>query len=112
MSVDRSTTSIRLYPLTHSYTQTAPMPTPILQPLYCRYDYVEKLDINQVLNQVDFDDSVDIDQQTETPCFWYCGVTGIMAAIEASKIANEICITHSPGHMLITDVKDNDEVLQ
>ncbi|CAF1178706.1 unnamed protein product [Rotaria sordida] len=82
------------------------------KPLYCGYDYMEKLGVNQDLNQVDFGDSVEIDQGTETPCFWYCGVTGIMAAIEASKIAQEICITHSPGHMLVTDVKDNDEVLQ
>ena len=78
-------------------------------PLYCGYDYANKLGVNEDLNQVDFGDSVEIDRQTETPCFWYCGVTGIMAAIAASKIDQEICITHSPGHMFVSDVRDDEE---
>ncbi|CAF4821516.1 unnamed protein product [Rotaria sp. Silwood1] len=81
------------------------------KPLYCGHNYVEKLGVNQDLNQVDFGDSVDIDRQTETPCFWYCGVTGIMAALEASKIEQGICITHSPGHMFVSDVRDDEEIL-
>jgi uncharacterized protein YcsI (UPF0317 family) len=80
------------------------------RPLYCGYDYAEKLGINEDLNQVDFGESVSIDRQTETPCFWYCGVTGIMAAIEASKIDRGICITHSPGHMFVSDIRDDEEI--
>ena len=36
--------------------------------------------------------------------FWACGVTPQNAIIEA-KIP--LCITHSPGHMLITDISEN-----
>jgi uncharacterized protein YcsI (UPF0317 family) len=80
------------------------------EPLYCGYDYVEHLGVHQDLNNVDFGDSVDVDRETETPCFWYCGVTGIMAAIEASKIEQGICIIYSPGHMFLSDVKDDEEI--
>lgn len=79
-------------------------------PLYCGYDYTETLGVNEDLNQVDFGDAVEIDQESEIPCFWYCGVTGIMAAIAASKIDQGICITHSPGHMFVSDIKDDEEI--
>ncbi|CAF2112410.1 unnamed protein product [Rotaria magnacalcarata] len=79
-------------------------------PLYCGYDYTEELGVNHDLNDVDFGDSIEMNRETETPCFWYCGVTGIMAAIEASKIDEGMCITHSPGHMFVSDVKDNEEL--
>ena len=36
--------------------------------------------------------------------FWACGVTPQNAIIEA-KIP--FCITHTPGHMLITDISEN-----
>jgi uncharacterized protein YcsI (UPF0317 family) len=37
----------------------------------------------------------------EVPVFWACGVTPQNALQEARP---EICITHAPGHMLITDI--------
>ncbi|MDX6751017.1 putative hydro-lyase [Geminicoccaceae bacterium 1502E] len=37
----------------------------------------------------------------EIPVFWACGVTP-QAAIERAR--PEICITHKPGHMLVTDL--------
>jgi uncharacterized protein YcsI (UPF0317 family) len=37
----------------------------------------------------------------EVPVFWACGVTP-QAAIERAK--PRLCITHAPGHMLVTDV--------
>ena len=77
------------------------------EPLYCGYDYAEELGINRDLNEVDFGDPIEINRETETPCFWYCGVTGIMAAIEASKIYQEMCMTHSPGHMFVSDIRDD-----
>ncbi len=40
------------------------------------------------------------------PVFWACGVTP-QAAIEQAKLP--LCITHKPGHMLITDVPENAE---
>ncbi len=39
----------------------------------------------------------------EVPVFWPCGVTP-QNVIMASK--PDFCITHSPGHMLITDIKN------
>ena len=37
----------------------------------------------------------------EIPVFWACGVTAQSAAMEAKP---EIMITHSPGHMFLTDI--------
>ncbi|MEX0957306.1 MAG: putative hydro-lyase [Rhizobiaceae bacterium] len=41
------------------------------------------------------------------PVFWACGVTP-QVALERARLP--ICITHKPGHMLITDVPDDAEV--
>jgi uncharacterized protein YcsI (UPF0317 family) len=43
----------------------------------------------------------------QVPMFWACGVTP-QVAIEASGAP--ICITHKPGHMLITDIPEDAEV--
>lgn len=42
------------------------------------------------------------------PVFWACGVTP-QAAIAAAR--PDLCITHKPGHMLITDIPDGVEAL-
>jgi uncharacterized protein YcsI (UPF0317 family) len=42
----------------------------------------------------------------QVPVFWACGVTP-QAAIEAA--APPLCITHKPGHMLITDIPEDAE---
>ena len=41
------------------------------------------------------------------PVFWACGVTP-QVALEAAKLP--LCITHKPGHMLITDVAEDAEI--
>ena len=41
------------------------------------------------------------------PVFWACGVTP-QVAIETAKLP--LCITHKPGHMLITDISENAEI--
>lgn len=43
----------------------------------------------------------------QVPVFWACGVTP-QVAIE--KAAIPLCITHKPGHMLITDIPEDAEV--
>lgn len=48
----------------------------------------------------DYGDAVEI-RPGEVPVFWACGVTP-QAAIAAARIP--FCITHAPGHMLVTDV--------
>lgn len=54
------------------------------------------------INSPDFGDSVEI-KQNEIPVFWACGVTPQAVAM---KVKPEIMITHAPGLMLITDVKN------
>lgn len=54
------------------------------------------------LENPDFGDAVTI-KEGEVPVFWPCGVTP-QAVIMDSK--PEFCITHAPGHMFLTDVKN------
>mgnify|MGYP001174061050 CR=1 FL=1 len=56
------------------------------------------------LAKPDFGDAVTI-RPGEVPVFWACGVTSIMAAISAKL---PMVITHSPGHMFVSDLKDED----
>ncbi len=53
------------------------------------------------ISNPDFGDTVTI-KDNEIPVFWACGVTPQMALQHAKPT---ICITHAPGHMLITDLK-------
>ena len=46
-------------------------------------------------------------ERGQVPVFWACGVTP-QVAIEAARLP--ICITHKPGHMLITDIAEDAEV--
>lgn len=50
----------------------------------------------------DFGDPVTI-REGETPVFWCCGVTPQSAVMTAKP---SIAISHAPGHMFITDVKN------
>ena len=54
------------------------------------------------LCEPDYGDAVTI-HDGEVPVFWACGVTP-MAALMAAK--PDLAITHEPGHMFVTDVRD------
>lgn len=56
------------------------------------------------INKPDFGDSVTI-KDGEVPVFWPCGVTPQSVIM---NVAPDLVITHSPGHMLITDIKNTD----
>ncbi len=56
----------------------------------------------QNLSQPDYGDFVTV-REGEVPVFWPCGVTP-QAVVMSSKPS--IAITHAPGHMFITDVKN------
>ena len=56
-------------------------------------------------NNPDFGDFFEPDSKNYSPVFWACGVTPQIVALK-SKIP--IMITHSPGHMFITDLRDDD----
>jgi uncharacterized protein YcsI (UPF0317 family) len=54
------------------------------------------------LSRPDFGSAVEVTDE-ELPVFWACGVTP-QAVIEAAKVP--FCITHYPGAMLITDMRN------
>ncbi len=56
------------------------------------------------LSRPDFGDPVTI-RQDEVPVFWACGVTSALAATSARL---PLVITHAPGHMFVSDLKDED----
>ncbi|MBI3408111.1 MAG: putative hydro-lyase [Planctomycetes bacterium] len=56
------------------------------------------------LGTPDFGDPVEI-QPGEIPVFWACGVTP-QAVVMAAR--PPLVITHKPGHMFVTDLKDTD----
>ncbi|WP_203362440.1 putative hydro-lyase [Bacillus sp. REN10] len=61
----------------------------------------EKIGINN-LAEPDFGEAVTM-KEGEIPVFWACGATP-QSVVMASK--PEFVITHAPGHMFITDMKD------
>lgn len=56
------------------------------------------------IEKPDFGDPVEI-KENEVPVFWACGVTPQAVALNSKP---EIMITHSPGHMFITDLRDEE----
>jgi uncharacterized protein YcsI (UPF0317 family) len=56
------------------------------------------------LSKPDYGEAVEVSAD-ELPLFWACGVTP-QAVVEAAKVP--FCITHYPGAMLITDLKNAD----
>lgn len=56
------------------------------------------------IEKPDFGDPVEI-KENEVPVFWACGVTPQSVALSSKP---DIMITHSPGHMFITDLKDEE----
>lgn len=55
------------------------------------------------INQPDFGDTVSI-KTGEVPVFWACGVTPQIAIANAKL---DFCISHAPGHMLVTDLSNS-----
>lgn len=58
----------------------------------------------QAIDRPDFGDPVAI-RDGEVPVFWACGVTPQAVAMQSKP---EIMITHAPGHMFITDLRDEE----
>jgi uncharacterized protein YcsI (UPF0317 family) len=54
------------------------------------------------LNKPDYGDAVSI-RPGEVPVFWACGVTPMEAIIRARP---KIAIVHEPGHMFVTDLRE------
>ncbi|MBI4310909.1 MAG: putative hydro-lyase [Chloroflexi bacterium] len=56
------------------------------------------------LSRPDFGDAVEV-RDGEVPVFWACGVTPQALAVKSRP---PLMITHAPGHMFITDLRDED----
>lgn len=56
------------------------------------------------ISKPDFGDAVTI-KKGEVPVFWACGVTPQAAVM---RVKPELVITHAPGYMFISDIKDDD----
>ena len=56
------------------------------------------------LDQPDYGDAVTI-RSGEVPAFWACGVTPLEAIMRAQP---DLAITHEPGHMFVTDIRDSE----
>jgi uncharacterized protein YcsI (UPF0317 family) len=56
------------------------------------------------LQRPDFGDTVEI-RPGEVPVFWACGVTPQVAIMQAKP---SIALTHLPGHMFLTDLRESD----
>lgn len=85
--VDRAVEITREYPFTHG------------GPVY--WGDPQLLGIDDI-SKPDWGDPVTI-KPGEVPVFWACGVTPQAAILE---IRPPLCITHSPGHMFVADVRD------
>jgi uncharacterized protein YcsI (UPF0317 family) len=51
----------------------------------------------------DYGDAVSI-RDDEVPVFWACGVTPQSVILQSRP---DFAITHAPGHMLVTDVRNS-----
>ncbi len=59
------------------------------------------------VNKPDFGDNVTI-YDDEIPVFWACGVTPQSVAMHSNI---DMMITHAPGHMLLTDLKEEEHAV-
>jgi uncharacterized protein YcsI (UPF0317 family) len=59
------------------------------------------------IDRPDFGDPVTI-RPGEVPVFWACGVT---SALAATSTPLPLVITHAPGHMFVSDLRDEDMTL-
>lgn len=86
--------AIRAVQLTTPYTKAHGAPVHLGDPA--------AIGINQ-LDTPDFGDAVTL-RDGEIPVFWACGVTPQAAIAQSSA---ELAITHAPGHMFVTDLKED-----
>lgn len=63
----------------------------------------EQIGINNI-DEPDYGERIDI-APDEVPVFWACGVTPQNVVLNAKP---EILISHTPGHMFITDINNEE----
>ncbi|MCH8116442.1 MAG: putative hydro-lyase [Chloroflexi bacterium] len=87
---------VRAVQATTRFPDTHGAPIHIGDPSAIGISDITKPDLGDVWEQGNDDD---------VPVFWACGVTPQTVAMQSKP---ELMITHSPGHMFITDLKDED----
>jgi uncharacterized protein YcsI (UPF0317 family) len=80
-------------------TVTAKVPKGHGAPIHIGYP--EVIGIKDI-NKPDFGEPSTI-KEGEVPVFWCCGVTPQSVVMNSKP---DFCITHAPGHMLITDIPE------
>ncbi|ODV93129.1 hypothetical protein PACTADRAFT_72204 [Pachysolen tannophilus NRRL Y-2460] len=78
------------------------------EPIDWGFDAVKRLGIND-LNSPDYGSFVEMEPD-EIPVFWACGVTPQLAIETVGEKIDGIVMTHTPGHMLILDITDEEVV--
>lgn len=76
------------------------------EPIDWGFDAVTRLGIKDI-NHPEYGEACPIEAD-EVPVFWGCGVTTQDAALKVAKTINGTVMAHSPGHMLILDVKNSE----
>jgi uncharacterized protein YcsI (UPF0317 family) len=71
------------------------------------FDKPELIGISDI-SRPDYGDAVSI-QPDEVPVFWACGVTPQSVILQSRP---DFAITHAPGHMLVTDVRNSEFSIQ
>ena len=89
----RAADAIRAVQITSRFPNVHGAPVHIGDPALIGIEHLEK---------PDYGDPVEV-RPDELPVFWACGVTPQAALLKARP---EICITHAPGAMLITDLSN------
>lgn len=76
------------------------------EPIDWGFDGASRLGIKD-LSCPEYGDPIDI-REGEVPVFWACGVTPQLAVETVGHLINGTAIGHTPGHMLICDLKDEE----
>ncbi|KAA8904875.1 hypothetical protein FN846DRAFT_632125 [Sphaerosporella brunnea] len=76
------------------------------EPIAWGWEAVQELGIAD-LGAPEFGDAVEI-KEGEVPVFWGCGVTPQNAIMRAGDKIKGTVMAHAPGHMLVTDVREEE----
>ncbi|KAI5850143.1 hypothetical protein BZA05DRAFT_401067 [Tricharina praecox] len=76
------------------------------EPIAWGWEALQELGIRD-LSDPDFGDPVEL-REGEIPVFWGCGVTPQNAIMSAGDKVKGIVMAHSPGHMLVCDVREEE----
>ena len=78
----------------------------LMDPIDWGFEGAKRLGISD-LSCPDYGDAIEI-ADDEIPVFWACGVTPQLAVETVGHLINGTVIGHSPGSMLLCDLKDDD----